>query len=99
MRGNSHVRFLEGWAGAIPPGHSTRFCFMVWRDTGASARAPAGATAKRRPPGRGGVEKERQSPPLIGQLNFRLVIWAQKTHTAWWEIRAVESEGTFMLCE
>src|SRR5690348_955727 len=23
MRGNSHVRFLEGWAGAIPSGHST----------------------------------------------------------------------------
>ena len=23
MRGNSHARFLEGWAGAIPPGYST----------------------------------------------------------------------------
>jgi hypothetical protein len=23
VRGNSHARFLEGWAGAIPPGYST----------------------------------------------------------------------------
>jgi hypothetical protein len=23
MRGNSHVRFLGGWAGAIPPGYPT----------------------------------------------------------------------------
>jgi hypothetical protein len=27
VRGNSHARFLEGWAGAIPPGYSTRSWF------------------------------------------------------------------------
>ncbi len=25
MRGNSHVRFLGDWAGAIPPGYPTEF--------------------------------------------------------------------------
>jgi hypothetical protein len=29
MRGNSYVQFLEGWAGAIPSGHSTRSWFAV----------------------------------------------------------------------
>ena len=47
------------------------FWFMVWRDTGASARAPARAAAKRRPPGRGEVERERQSPPLIDLVEFQ----------------------------
>jgi hypothetical protein len=63
-------------------GVTNRFWFMVWRDTGASARATDRAAAKRRRPAGGEVEKQRQSRPLIGQLNFRLVILAHKTHTA-----------------
>ncbi len=46
MRGNSHVRFLEGWAGAIPPGHSTG-----WGQFGAKpaqSETPVRAAAKRR---------------------------------------------------
>jgi hypothetical protein len=34
---------------------------FIWRDTGASARAPARAAAKRRPPGRGEVKAKAQS--------------------------------------
>ena len=29
MRGNSHVRFLGGWAGAIPPGYPTNVVKII----------------------------------------------------------------------
>ena len=47
VRGNSHARFLEGWAGVIPPGYSTWVCCYVWRETGAirSARPSPGRAA------------------------------------------------------
>ena len=36
---------------------TNRFWFMVWRDTGASARATVRAAAKRRPPEKAEVER------------------------------------------
>ena len=39
---------------------------FVWRDTGALARATARAAAKRRPPGRGGVEMMARSSDYEG---------------------------------
>jgi len=38
---------------------TNRFCFMVWRDTGASARATARAAAERRPPDEAEVDERR----------------------------------------
>jgi hypothetical protein len=62
-----------GRARVAARGVTNRFWFTVWRDTGVSARATDRAAAKRRPPTGGEVERQRQSPPLIGQLNFRRV--------------------------
>lgn len=64
MRGNSHVRFLEGWAGAIPPGHSTAVRFFLARNrrTKKTAEATVRALAEGRPPERGKVEEDAQLP-------------------------------------
>jgi len=69
MRGNSHVRFLEGWAGAIPPGHSTCCRFLVWHETDAGARVTGGALGEGRPPGRGAVREEAKPPIGTGFLD------------------------------
>ena len=40
VRGNSHARFLEGWAGAIPPGYSTAVGVSLARNRRSPKRPP-----------------------------------------------------------
>jgi len=49
---------------------------MVWRDTGASARATARAAARRRPPGGGRSGAQRLAKPSANAEN-----WAHCRHT------------------
>jgi hypothetical protein len=48
VRGNSHARFLEGWAGAIPPGYSTAVGFSLARNRRSPRRPPEPAPTRKR---------------------------------------------------
>jgi hypothetical protein len=58
VRGNSHARFLEGWAGAIPPGYSTAVGVSLARNRRSPkrpSRGPAASTRRRRSGKRSGA--------------------------------------------
>ena len=77
VRGNSHARFLEGWAGAIPPGYSTAVGFRFGAKP-AQSETPVRAAAKRRPPGGGRSGRKMRSLRCIGSWFFcRLLILLQ----------------------
>lgn len=61
VKGTERSRRMGGRARVAAWCVTNRFWFMVWRDTGASARATAGAAAKRRPPGGGEVEEDGEA--------------------------------------
>ena len=57
MRGNSHARFLEGWAGAIPPGYSTAVGVSLARNR-RSPKRPSEPRPSGVRPEEGEVEKD-----------------------------------------
>jgi hypothetical protein len=62
VRENSHARFLEGWAGAIPPGYSTAVGVRLARNR-RSPKRPSEPAAKRRPTRKRRSGRKDAEPP------------------------------------
>jgi hypothetical protein len=73
VRGNSHARFLEGWAGAIPPGYSTGVGVSLARNR----RSPKGPSEPRP----SGVHPEEDEVKRDGEASPRFIVITFETRS------------------